>query len=812
MGCCQSIKESNQPRPLRPNMTQRPINKNSQQGDGQAELGPNFQGGAAGSQKQNGVNNPQNRVIRIDQRNQNNKNNNIRQPEDIEIVMVDANNIPPPSARSSVKGSFYSNMGDFSHIILPVILKTYQEILQSIVKGDTQKVKELIQENNFTEIVSIRGLNMTIEDIEFENGQVETQMWNPLHFAIYYQNLDLVKYFLKEMKINVPITGMKSNADHEKEAVNNDRYPEDKLMALLLAYDRRNSQILKFLLDEGFKIWPNKCINMLLNEKLFADIREWHENTNRDSVNYNDILNMWQMIVQVIMRSKTAHAFYGSLSIKKRKEWIYEFSHNVEQLPEPIQQAFYQELSLQPYCGFFLFFLLFEDKSENEALAQSALAQANDFDYISFLISEKIEDPEEYYDINRTYKLKDKLTPEVGQILTRVISNLKKLAVELNPKEFIKTSNTQLLEIAKNSKSNSGEYQAFIEQLKEYSYLAQLQIMQVKGLEEQQIMKKNVSIQDDLQRQLKEQMGTEYQDEMCSTQKWNPVTFALYNCNLELLKYLLKTSVCNQKKLLKIPGSPNTQYINRIFPLFMAIQRNHQGMFKYFWNDLSYLWDEDTFENVFRLIVKKDLSEYVQMIFNSETLQTIFASMSYQYKFSFIQHILTSKKEFLDEINQQIMQEQENGDGEAEEYLINKKMSLDHFYMKVYEELTKQPYSLHFYLSFSKELIKSGEEIYQDMNECLEILRKAQKQVRDQDVQVFLHINPDVAVQIVNDLIDEQTSSLNQGGAYHNSFSNAIDKETKILAQRIKKCPNYRQYKLTVQAMSSQVISNNKYQ
>lgn len=74
----------------------------------------------------------------------------------------------------------------------------------------------------------------------------------------------------------MPLTGMKSNADHEKDAVNNDRYPEDKLMALLLAYDRRNSQILKFLLDEGYKIWPSKCIDMLLNERLFNDIKEWY--------------------------------------------------------------------------------------------------------------------------------------------------------------------------------------------------------------------------------------------------------------------------------------------------------------------------------------------------------------------------------------------------------------------------------------------------------------------------------------------------------------------------------------------------------
>lgn len=122
-------------------------------------------------------------------------------------------------------------------------------------------------------------------------------MWNPLHFAIYYQNFDLVKYFVKEMKINMPITGMKSNADHEKDAVNNDRYPEDKLMALLLAYDRRNSQILKFLLDEGYKIWPSKCIDMLLNERLFNDIKEWYENSNRDSVNYKEFINMWSMLV-----------------------------------------------------------------------------------------------------------------------------------------------------------------------------------------------------------------------------------------------------------------------------------------------------------------------------------------------------------------------------------------------------------------------------------------------------------------------------------------------------------------------------------
>lgn len=40
-------------------------------------------------------------------------------------------------------------------------------------------------------------------------------------------------------------------------------------------------------------------------------------------------------------------------------------------------------------------------------------------------------------------------------------------------------------------------------------------------------------------------------------------------------------------------------------------------MFKYFWNDLSYLWDEDTFENVFKLLSKRDLADYLGMVFES---------------------------------------------------------------------------------------------------------------------------------------------------------------------------------------------------
>lgn len=73
-------------------------------------------------------------------------------------------------------------------------------------------------------------------------------------------------------------------------------------------------------------------------------------------------------------------------------------------------------------------------------------------------------------------------------------------------------------------------------------------------------------------------------------------------------------------------------------------------------------------------------------------------------------------------------------------------MIIDHFFMKVYDELSKQPYSLHFYLSFSKELIRSAEEVQGQMDDCLALMRKTQKLIKDSDIEVFLHYNPEVAV------------------------------------------------------------------
>lgn len=78
-------------------------------------------------------------------------------------------------------------------------------------------------------------------------------------------------------------------------------------------------------------------------------------------------------------------------------------------------------------------------------------------------------------------------------------------------------------------------------------------------------------------------------------------------------------------------------------------------MFSYFWNDLGFLWSEDTFENLFKLLAKRGLSDYISALFRSRTTLTIFEAMSYQYKFVFIDHILLSKHDLIEEFNEAVL-------------------------------------------------------------------------------------------------------------------------------------------------------------
>jgi ankyrin repeat protein len=103
-----------------------------------------------------------------------------------------------------------------------------------------------------------------------------------------------------------------------------------------------------------------------------------------------------------------------------------------------------------------------------------------------------------------------------------------------------------------------------------------------------------------------------------TTDKWNPLTFAVYSGNLELIKCIISKTQGNCKRMLKIPGIFKSQEVSRLFPFIMAIRHNNLEMFKFFWEDLAFVYsNEDTFDRLFRLLAKHEKPDLISYLLGS---------------------------------------------------------------------------------------------------------------------------------------------------------------------------------------------------
>ncbi len=123
--------------------------------------------------------------------------------------------------------------------------------------------------------------------------------------------------------------------------------------------------MLRFLLDECFRFWPFKAIESLLEDKINNDLQRLID---EEATSEQQLIMHFCSLIKEVLRSKSAHAFYGSMSLKKRKQWNYKFCQNIKRYEsEPlILSAYFNVFTQQPYYGMLYFFLLFEDVTEKE--------------------------------------------------------------------------------------------------------------------------------------------------------------------------------------------------------------------------------------------------------------------------------------------------------------------------------------------------------------------------------------------------------------------------------------------------------------
>ena len=464
--------------------------------------------------------------------------------------------------------------------------------------------------------------------------------------------------------------------------------------------------------------------------------------------------------------------------------------------------------------------------------------------------------------MNRLLHLREKLTNhEIQSLLQKVVQKCIQLSKKFNIQEYMKQANMSLIELAMDPETTVEKFKEAVNKLKvETSYDIWLRMGQVRGFEaivklqpNKRIKKEGVDRDSYVLKLVKHgqmsQDSLELNDSMQfnglsqTTEKWNPLTFAVYSGNLELIKCIISKTQGNSKRMLKIPGIFKSQEVSRLFPFIMAIRHNNLEMFKFFWEDLSFVYsNEDTFDRLFRLLAKHEKPDLISYLLSSQPTMTLFQSMSYSYRLEFIDHVLQIKSDILKELNQQVIEEQNNessssfqkkqsplprqnkiADSDAEsfdsnaqnsviqgsaedlkermnaesdsdsfdpqEFLFEKKQSLDHFFFNVYDQFSKPPYSLQFYLSLPKFMVRqdSLEDFY------FELMRKTLKNISEDEIEVFLFYDTEAALSIVTDLIDKNTQVQAQQKV------NKIDKEIKNLAVRIKKSQHYTLYKSAVQ-------------
>lgn len=166
------------------------------------------------------------------------------------------------------------------------------------------------------------------------------------------------------------------------------------------------------------------------------------------------------------------------------------------------------------------------------------------------------------------------------------------------------------------------------------------------------------------------------------TEKWNPITFAIYTWNLPLIWHLLDNTKSLVKKSITLPSCTLSEEKQLIFPLLYAFEGDHEEMFLYFLNTHYIIWKDDLLLNLIQTMFRSKqemniLIRYLGHVMNSEILIASFHQMSFHYRSQFIQNLINLIEVVTEEKNM--------------------------YYSAILDHLVKQPFSFYFLIVFIEQ-------------------------------------------------------------------------------------------------------------
>ncbi|CAI2363054.1 unnamed protein product [Moneuplotes crassus] len=246
-----------------------------------------------------------------------------------------------------------------------------EEICQWAEEGKLKRLQKVVAHKDFIDFNLIKGYEnqVTIGEEEYN-----TELWNPLVFAINKNRLNVVEYFFNEGKINNRLALMDPDKQdveyHEK--VFFDIHPSYELHNVFIPIQNQHLDMFKLVWENGNTIWEEEHFGLVLEKILNT---EWIEGLTE------------------FMKSRTSREIFISLPFHTRTIWLDSVVNIYEEADiedENIKSTFYSLISESPY-SLAMAIANFDDDDDMSQYVKKAKGNLKEPEYNFIIFSEEID-------------------------------------------------------------------------------------------------------------------------------------------------------------------------------------------------------------------------------------------------------------------------------------------------------------------------------------------------------------------------------------------------------------------------------------
>jgi ankyrin repeat protein len=243
-----------------------------------------------------------------------------------------------------------------------------EEICQWAGEGKLKRLQKVVAHKEFIDLNLIKGYET---QVSIDEEEYNTELWNPLVFAINANKIKVVKYFLEEAKINTRLAFM--NPDKQDEEYQEEEFfgiePTDEIQNLFIPVQNNHLEMFKLLWNSNFAVWTEDHLLELLKEIVR---RSWGEG------------------LLEFMKARNTREIFISLTYNERNKLFDEILEIAEDIDdEGVQELIYDSLAESPY-SLAMVVAKFDDK-EMDQYIEKALGNFKEPEYNFIIFSEEVD-------------------------------------------------------------------------------------------------------------------------------------------------------------------------------------------------------------------------------------------------------------------------------------------------------------------------------------------------------------------------------------------------------------------------------------